>query len=206
MTSHPALARRLIDAVAAGDRPALAATLAATVRLRALLPGRSVDMTGRDEVAAEMLGWFAEVPEVRVDGAEVEEFGGLLRIGYRFGLRGAGAPEIVDQQAYLTEAGGEVTTVRLICSGFRPAPPAGTAPEPAPAPARHLDALGQGCATLTPLIGSTLRGMAAGEVLAVLADDPAAAEGIASWSRLTGHPVVATEPGAGGTRYYLRHA
>ena len=69
----------------------------------------------------------------------------------------------------------------------------------------RIDALGDGCATLTPRVAAAMRQLDSGQVLAVLSDDPAAAEGIAAWSRLTGHAVVAAAPEGAGTRFYLRH-
>ena len=208
MSPGTELAGRLIDALAAGDRDALAATLDPRVRLRALLPSRSVDLTGRDEAVAELLRWFAGVPEVAPEERTVTEIGDVVGFGFRFALRGVvGGERAVGQQGYATVTAGRMTTVCVICSGFRPVAPA---PAPAaadlPRPARELDALGETCATLTPLISTALRGMAAGEVLAVRADDPAAAEGIGAWSRLTGHRLVATRPAPDGTRYYLRRS
>ena len=190
MDSQRDITGRLVYRLAARDPDGLAAVLAPDVRLRALLPRRSLDLTGRDPVAAEMVGWFAEVPAVEVLDSGYADVGGLAYVWFRFGLPG----QLVEQQLYCTVEDGTVTAIRLVCSGFRPVA------------ARELDALGQGCATLTPLIAAGLRDLAAGEVLAVLTDDPAAPDGIAAWSRLTGHALVATVPAAGGTRYYLKRS
>jgi hypothetical protein len=44
-------------------------------------------------------------------------------------------------------------------------------------------------------------------VLEVVADDPAAADGLLSWGRLTGHHLLAAIPGdAAATHFYLRRA
>lgn len=50
---------------------------------------------------------------------------------------------------------------------------------------------GPTCALLTPAIKEKLRAMASGQVLEVRVDDPAAREDILSWSRLSGHEVLA---------------
>lgn len=69
----------------------------------------------------------------------------------------------------------------------------------------RMDLVGHACATLTPLIASQMRQLRTGEVLEVISDDPTARSGLASWSRLTGNPIVAiVEDGPGTTRYYLR--
>jgi TusA-related sulfurtransferase len=68
-----------------------------------------------------------------------------------------------------------------------------------------MDLAGQDCATLTPIIAARMRQLPSGQVLEVISDDPTARSGLASWSRLTGNPMVAiVEDGPGRTRYYLR--
>jgi TusA-related sulfurtransferase len=74
-----------------------------------------------------------------------------------------------------------------------------------PEPDVRMDLVGQACATLTPLIATRMRELASGQVLEIVSDDPTARSGLAAWSRLTGHPIVAIvddEPGR--TRYYLQ--
>jgi tRNA 2-thiouridine synthesizing protein A len=69
----------------------------------------------------------------------------------------------------------------------------------------RMDLVGQACATLTPIIASRMRELESGQILEVVSDDPTARSGLASWSRLTGNPMVAVvEDGPGRTRYYLR--
>ena len=69
----------------------------------------------------------------------------------------------------------------------------------------QMDLVGQDCSTLTPLIASRMRQLPSGQVLEIISDDPTARSGLASWSRLTGNPLVAiVEDGPGRTRYYLR--
>ena len=74
-----------------------------------------------------------------------------------------------------------------------------------PAADVRMDLVGQDCATLTPIIAARMRQLPSGQVLEVISDDPTARSGLASWSRLTGNPLVAiVEDGPGRTRYYLR--
>jgi TusA-related sulfurtransferase len=54
-----------------------------------------------------------------------------------------------------------------------------------------LDAPGQGCATLTPLIRARIREMDSGGILEVRTDDPTAIDNLQAWSRLTGNELVA---------------
>lgn len=75
----------------------------------------------------------------------------------------------------------------------------------APTPDVRMDLVGQDCATLTPLIAARMRQLSSGEVMEVVSDDPTARTGLASWSRLTGNPIVAVvEDGPGRTRYFIR--
>ena len=61
------------------------------------------------------------------------------------------------------------------------------------------------CANLTPLMKERIRELESGQVLEVLADDPAAREGVPAWSRLTGNELLATvEMDADRTRFFLR--
>ena len=217
-----------VAALADADEDALLGMLDEEVRLRALLPRRSVDVAGRTAVVDEMLGWFDDVPSVVVVATTIDTVGDLVRATYRFALRGLAVEQVVEQSAFVAVADGRITLFRLVCSGFRPAfepgppPPDATvrddsrvhdhpdhdAPTKVAAPpvVRRLDALGQGCATLTPLIAGALRELGTGDVIEVVTDDPAARDGIAAWSRLTGHAVVATADGESGLHVYLRHA
>jgi TusA-related sulfurtransferase len=79
-----------------------------------------------------------------------------------------------------------------------------TDPSSTPAADVRLDLVGQNCATLTPIIAARMRQLPSGQVLEVVSDDPTARSGLASWSRLTGNPMLAiVEDGPGRTRYYL---
>lgn len=188
-----AVVATMITALAGKDREALESGFGEHATLRALLPRRLAEATGPGAIAAVMLGWFDDAPEIVPVHTGVEAVGDVLHGWLRFGLAGMDVPRVVEQHVYCTVVDGRIEQLRLICSGFRPAAD------------QRIDALGDGCATLTPRIAAAMRGLAPGEVLAVLTDDPAAPEGIAAWSRLTGHPIAATAPEGDGTRFYLRH-
>jgi TusA-related sulfurtransferase len=74
-----------------------------------------------------------------------------------------------------------------------------------PTPDSVLDATGASCATLTPLTKARISELASGNVLEVRSDDPAAREGMPSWSRLTGNELLAVVvEDTNRTRFYLR--
>jgi arsenite methyltransferase len=68
-----------------------------------------------------------------------------------------------------------------------------------------LDGCGQTCGTLEPQMKLRMRALESGQILEVLADDFTARLGVAAWSRLTGHTLVATiEEDRLRTRFFLR--
>ncbi|MBW3631605.1 MAG: sulfurtransferase TusA family protein [Chloroflexi bacterium] len=76
---------------------------------------------------------------------------------------------------------------------------------PVPGADLRLDAVGQDCATLTPIVAARMRQMRPGEILEVISDDPTARTGLAAWSRLTGNALFAIQDdGSGPPRYYFR--
>ena len=179
---------RLVEALAAADPAALQDVLHENVKLHALLPTRYVEVAGAPGVATMMLGWVEDVPKLDAGATRVEPVGDTWHAGYRFTNLGV----VMEQHAYCTVADDKITRIRLVCSGTRPDG------------AQMLDAIGDGCATLTPKIAAELKTVEPGGVLGVLTDDPGAADGIAAWSRLTGHGIVAVATEANGKRYYLR--
>jgi arsenite methyltransferase len=74
-----------------------------------------------------------------------------------------------------------------------------------PEPADVLEAYGVTCGCLEPLLKARIRGLESGQILEVRSDEPAARVGIPSWSRLTGHALVATIEGEEDTTlFYLQ--
>lgn len=73
-------------------------------------------------------------------------------------------------------------------------------------PASHfLDAAGEACGTVTPVIRQALAPLAPGELLEVLTNDPATRAGVPAWCRLTGHMLVdSREDDAQRTRFWIR--
>jgi TusA-related sulfurtransferase len=220
-TAQQRTLNRMVDALESVDSEALQSVLADDVRFRASVPRRDVERTGRAEAAAVMVGWFAGATDIARVHRAIGIVGDVWHAEYRFTVRDRDAHLVVEQHAYCTISDGLITSIRIMCSGFRPADSAGATTSAAPKTADNagaaanaaprtaadvrLDALGEGCATLTPRIATAMRAMASGEVLAVLTDDPSAPDGIAAWSRMTGHEIVGTDTESGGIRYFLRH-
>lgn len=72
---------------------------------------------------------------------------------------------------------------------------------------RFLDAAGEACGAVTPLVRQALSQLESGQVLEVLTHDPSARVGIPAWCRLTGHHLLDSRPEDPlRTRFWLRKA
>jgi tRNA 2-thiouridine synthesizing protein A len=68
-----------------------------------------------------------------------------------------------------------------------------------------LDAVGEACGTVTPVIKRSLSTLQPGQVLEVLTHDPATRAGVPAWCRLTGHVLVeARVEEERRTRFWIR--
>jgi hypothetical protein len=45
------------------------------------------------------------------------------RVAWRFAVSTPDGPHLVEQQAYYSTTDGRISWMRVLCSGFRPAPP-----------------------------------------------------------------------------------
>lgn len=73
-------------------------------------------------------------------------------------------------------------------------------------PTLTVDSRGRRCPLPVIDLATAIRGLAVGEVVAVLADDLAAATDIPAWCRMKGHEFVCAEATDGGTQYLVRKA
>jgi tRNA 2-thiouridine synthesizing protein A len=70
------------------------------------------------------------------------------------------------------------------------------------APALRLDCTGMRCPRPIIELARRIADVARGEVVEVLADDPAAAPDLAAWCRMRGHQLLVSEP----PRFLVRRA
>ena len=69
----------------------------------------------------------------------------------------------------------------------------------------ELDAIGLLCPLPVLKARKRLKTMATGQVLCVLASDPAAVVDIPHFCAESGHELLSTEPREGATAYFIRH-
>jgi hypothetical protein len=114
-----------LEALARRDFTAMACCLSPTVRFRALLPPRDVDVVGCEATIAEFRRWFANEAEAfEVLDATVGEVGPRLYLRWRVRMTpldpGEAGIRIVEQHAFAT-GGAQLDSLSLLCSGFQPA-------------------------------------------------------------------------------------
>ena len=117
-----------LEALANRDYALMATTLAPEVRFRAMLPPGPMDQEGRVAVADTFGSWFGTAADFEVIDAAVGEVGGRLYMSWRLRVRPApfgigDGWHVIEQQAY-ADTGDSIESLDLLCSGFRPEPPA----------------------------------------------------------------------------------
>jgi TusA-related sulfurtransferase len=71
-------------------------------------------------------------------------------------------------------------------------------------PDRHIDCTGLFCPMPIVKTREAVQGMSPGQVLAMLADDPAADADMRSWCQITGHELLEVSREAGVYRFLVR--
>lgn len=117
MNEHPH-ATAIAAAIADRDSAQLAAAVTNAVQLRALLPGRAIQVQGRDAVVACIGGWFAEIDTIDLLESAGEPVGDRLLIHYRLGLGHRGSRWNCTQTSVCKIEDGQLATIDLLCSGF----------------------------------------------------------------------------------------
>jgi hypothetical protein len=94
------------------------------VDFRALTPSRSWEAQGPEAVVQILFGsWLEDSDHVEaVESIEGDMVVDRERVGYRFSVSNPDGRFLVEQQAYLSSRDGQIDWIRVVCSGFRPAP------------------------------------------------------------------------------------
>jgi ketosteroid isomerase-like protein len=106
------------DALARNDYSELGALLHPEIEFRALTPRRTWEPERRNEAIEVLRTWFGDcsVEEACLDSGT---FSDCHRIAYRFVGRRPAGPFVIEQQVYFNQSDGQITWMRLLCSGFR---------------------------------------------------------------------------------------
>jgi hypothetical protein len=117
------LGMQMAQAIATHDATALQALFSTPVTFRGVTPRRFWDAETAVDVADIALGnWFG--PEKTVTGIlsiETDTVGNVQMISYWMAVDLPAGPSVIEQVAYYPERDGQITHMRLVCSGFCPA-------------------------------------------------------------------------------------
>jgi tRNA 2-thiouridine synthesizing protein A len=89
---------------------------------------------------------------------------------------------------------------------LRPEPSVAPPPAPAPAPALSVDALGRKCPIPIIMLAERIRDVPIGEIVAVLADDPAARTDLPAWCMMKSQEFVRETELPRGWSFQIRRA
>jgi hypothetical protein len=119
------LGEQFARALAAKDFGRVAELLHPEVDFRGMTPRRFWEATGPAQVIDEVLtSWFE--PQDVIEAVVDLETGRMVdrdRVAWRFAVSTPDGPHLVEQQAYYSTTDGRISWMRVLCSGFRPAPP-----------------------------------------------------------------------------------
>jgi TusA-related sulfurtransferase len=192
-------ATALLDALSDRRFDGVEAMLAPEARFRALVPPGPTERRGASSITQQLSQWFGSSEEFEVQEMNAEAVAGRVRIRYRFRLRPHPfVPEsgwhVIEQQGYCDVADGKIAAVDVVCSGFRPEP------EEDLGMLHIFDAGTMGCADgLSAEFGHRIKAIAVGDVLTVVARDPAAKEDLPPLARMLGQQVLSVEENEDGS-------
>jgi hypothetical protein len=116
------IGERFARALVAKDADGVMSVLADRVDFRALTPNRAWEAADAGTVTEIVFGsWFEPKDELReLVAVESGRMADRQTVTYRLRGENPDGPFIVEQTAYLTETGGRIDWLRMLCSGFRP--------------------------------------------------------------------------------------
>ncbi len=116
------LGTELAHAIAAQNAEVLRSLLATPVTFRAVTPRHFWDAETAVGVADIILGiWFGHDKQVTdITSLKTDSVGDVQKVSYRLTVHLPTGPSVIEQVAYYTQTNGQITDLRLICSGFRP--------------------------------------------------------------------------------------
>jgi hypothetical protein len=122
------VARRFLECLAAQDFEKLATNLSDDVRLRAVLPGDTLEWQGSERVTRTLVRWFGNTEEFELVDATVDDLGPRLHMWWCARLRAERFGEgwfRVEQHAYVdTDDDDRIEHMWLACSGYLAETPA----------------------------------------------------------------------------------
>jgi hypothetical protein len=119
----PTAGERFAQALAAKDAAALSALLADQIDFQALTPRRHWQADTPGQVAQDIIlaHWFGPGDDIKeLCAVATGEVAGREHVAYRLRVVRDGRDHLVEQQAYYNTDGGQITWMRVLCSGYQP--------------------------------------------------------------------------------------
>jgi TusA-related sulfurtransferase len=192
-------ATAFVEALAHRDFEAVGATFSPAIRFRGLLPSDVLELQGPAAVTEKLRTWFGVAERFEVQEAIARAVADRMQFRYRFRLRphpsvpGSGW-HVIEQHGFCETADGKIEAINLLCTGFRPEP------EVASGRLHTFDAGTMGCADgLSGEFSRRIKSIAVGEVLTVVARDPAAKEDLPPLARMMGQQVLSVDSNDDGS-------
>jgi len=188
-----------VEALARRDFGAVEATLSPAVHFRGLLPSGALELRDPAAVVERLTAWFGAAERFEVQETTAKAVADRMQIRYRFRLRPHPfVPEsgwhVIEQQAFCQTADGKIVALDLVCTGFRPEP------EIESGVLHTFDAGTMGCADgLSGEFSRRIKSIAVGDVLTVVARDPAAKEDLPPLARMMGQQVLSVDQNDDGS-------
>ena len=111
----------LIAALAVRDFPRLARVLTPDVRMRALLPPGPIEISGAEAAAAKFSSWFGNAEAFELIRSGSDTVADRQHVFYRLRVKKPGdVPKLVEQHLLCALEGDRISTLDLVCTGFRP--------------------------------------------------------------------------------------
>ena len=119
------IGERFAAAIASKDVAALTGLLVENVDFRAMTPGRLWEAHSASDVANAILGhWFAPSDHIEaIEPVDTDGFADCQKVSYRFRVTNPAGTFTVEQHAYFTVIAERIVWLRMMCSGYRSAPP-----------------------------------------------------------------------------------
>lgn len=119
-TTPLSLGAKLAHSIARHDFAEVAALLHPAIEFRALTPRRAWEPATREDVLELLRTWFGNCDIQDVLRVDTHEIAGRLHVTYRYQGERPDGPFLIEQQAYYNETDGQISWIRLLCSGFQP--------------------------------------------------------------------------------------
>jgi hypothetical protein len=121
LSSATDLGAGLVTALAERDFARLAETLTPDVRMRALIPPGPLELSGADAAAAKFSSWFGNAEEFELIRSGTDTVADRLHVFYRLRVKKPGdVRKIVEQHLLCAFDGQGISSIDLVCTGFRP--------------------------------------------------------------------------------------